>query len=116
MEYDQKTSFIEVDLCLSSCIIFLASSDSMNWSGIRVLILEGNPREKACVSLLSFSARMGCCSISADKRQVCGEWKRLGGKLTGDIMKIYVGIDMANDKFDYCAMDDTLNILCSGSN
>ena len=59
---------------------------------------------------------MGCCSISADKRQVCGEWKRLGGKLTGDIMKIYVGIDMAKDKFDYCAMDDTLNILCRGSN
>ena len=31
-------------------------------------------------------------------------------------MKIYVGIDMAKDKFDYCAMDDTLNILCRGSN
>ena len=40
----------------------------------------------------------------------------MGGKLTGDIMKIYVGIDMAKDKFDYCAMDDTLNILCRGSN
>ena len=88
----------------------------MNRSGIRVIILESNPREKACVSLLSFCTRMGCCSISADKRQVCGEWKRLGGKLTGDIMKIYVGIDMAKDKFDYCAMDDTLNILCRGSN
>ena len=56
----------------------------MNWSGIRVIILEGNPREKACVSLLSFSTRMGCCSISADKRQVCGEWKRLGGTLEKD--------------------------------
>jgi transposase len=31
-------------------------------------------------------------------------------------MKIYVGIDMAKDKFDYCAMDDALNILCRGSN
>ena len=31
-------------------------------------------------------------------------------------MKIYLGIDMAKDKFDYCAMDDTLNILCRGSN
>jgi transposase len=31
-------------------------------------------------------------------------------------MKIYVGIDMAKDKFDYCAMDDSLNILCRGSN
>ena len=40
----------------------------------------------------------------------------MGGKLTGDSMKIYMGIDMARDKFDYCAMDDTLNILCRGSN
>ena len=31
-------------------------------------------------------------------------------------MKIYVEIDMAKDKFDYCAMDDALNILCRGSN
>ena len=31
-------------------------------------------------------------------------------------MKVYVGIDMAKDKFDYCAMDDALNILCRGSN
>ena len=31
-------------------------------------------------------------------------------------MKIYVGIDMAKDKFDYCAMDDTFNILCRGIN
>ena len=40
----------------------------------------------------------------------------MGGKLIGDEMKVYVGIDMAKDKFDYCAMDDTLNILCRGSN
>ena len=40
----------------------------------------------------------------------------MGGKLAGDSMKIYVGIDMAKDKFDYCAMDDALNILCRGSN
>ena len=59
---------------------------------------------------------MGCCSISADKRQVCGEWKRLGEELAGDSMKVYIGIDMAKDKFDYCAMDDALNILCRGSN
>jgi len=26
-------------------------------------------------------------------------------------MKVYLGIDMAKDKFDYCAMDDTLNIV-----
>jgi hypothetical protein len=31
-------------------------------------------------------------------------------------MKIYIGTEMAKDKFDYCAMDDTLNILCRGSN
>ena len=31
-------------------------------------------------------------------------------------LKIYFGIDMAKDKFDYCAMDDSLNILCRGSN
>ncbi len=31
-------------------------------------------------------------------------------------MKIYVGIDMAKDRFDYCAMDDSLDILCRGSN
>ena len=31
-------------------------------------------------------------------------------------MKVYIGIDITKDKFDYCAMDDTLNILCSGSN
>ena len=31
-------------------------------------------------------------------------------------MKVYVGIDMAKDKFDYCAMDDSLNVICRGSN
>ena len=31
-------------------------------------------------------------------------------------LKVYVGIDMAKDRFDYCAMDDSLNILCRGSN
>ncbi|EQD66536.1 hypothetical protein B1A_08100, partial [mine drainage metagenome] len=31
-------------------------------------------------------------------------------------LKVYIGIDMAKDKFDYCAMDDSLNILCRGSN
>ena len=31
-------------------------------------------------------------------------------------MKIFVGIDMDKEKFDYSAMDDTLNILCRGSN
>ena len=40
----------------------------------------------------------------------------MGEELTGGEMKIYVGIDMAKDKFDYCAMDATLNILCMGSN
>ena len=54
--------------------------------------------------------------MSADKRQVCVEWERLGKELTGDSMKIFEGIDLANDKSDYCAMDGTLNILCRGSN
>ncbi len=31
-------------------------------------------------------------------------------------MKVYVGIDMAKDKFDYCAMDRESNILLRGSN
>ena len=31
-------------------------------------------------------------------------------------MKVYVGIDMAKDKFDYCSMDDDMNILYRGSN
>jgi hypothetical protein len=29
-------------------------------------------------------------------------------------MKIYIGIDMANDKLDYCVICDALNILCIG--
>ncbi len=40
----------------------------------------------------------------------------MGEELAGDSMNVYIGIDMAKDKFDYCAMDDTLNILCRGSN
>jgi transposase len=40
----------------------------------------------------------------------------MGGNLTGGKMKIYVGIDMAKDKFDYCTMDDDLNILFRGDN
>jgi hypothetical protein len=40
----------------------------------------------------------------------------LGGKLTGDRMKIYLGIDMAKDKFDYYAIDDAFDVLCRGSN
>ena len=40
----------------------------------------------------------------------------MGDKLTGDEIKVYLGIDMAKDKLDYCAMDDALNILCRGSN
>ena len=40
----------------------------------------------------------------------------MGSKLSGDEMKVYLGIDMAKDKFDYCATDDSLNILCRGSN
>ena len=36
--------------------------------------------------------------------------------LTGGEMRVYVGIDMAKDKFDYCAMDRDNNILCAGSN
>jgi len=31
-------------------------------------------------------------------------------------MRVYVGIDMAKDKFDYCTMDDDLNILYRGDN
>ena len=59
---------------------------------------------------------MRCCRISADKRQVCGEWKRLGEKLADDSMKVYIGIDMAKDQFDYCAISYDINILCRGSN
>ena len=40
----------------------------------------------------------------------------LGEKLTGDEMKVYLVIDMAKDEFEYCAMDDVLDILCRGSN
>ena len=29
-------------------------------------------------------------------------------------MKVYVGIDMAKDKFDYCTMDDDMNVLYRG--
>ena len=39
----------------------------------------------------------------------------MGGKLTGGEMKVYLGIDMTKDIFDYCAMDDALNILCRRS-
>ena len=31
-------------------------------------------------------------------------------------MRVYVGIDMAKDKFDYCTVDDDMNILYRGSN
>ena len=57
---------------------------------------------------------MGCCRISADKIQVCGEWKRLGEKLAVGSMKVYIGIDMAKDKLNYCAISDDLNILFTG--
>ncbi|MEM3859591.1 MAG: hypothetical protein QW478_09340 [Candidatus Micrarchaeaceae archaeon] len=40
----------------------------------------------------------------------------MGKNLTGGRMKICVGIDMAKDKLDNCAMNDSLNILCKGSN
>ena len=42
--------------------------------------------------------------------------KEIGGKLNDHRMKIYLRIDMAKDKFDYCAMGNTLNILCWRSN
>ena len=83
---------------------------------IRGLDLEVIPPGTAFVSLLSFRTQMGCCSISAYKRQVSGKWEGLEEELTGKSMKIYVGIDMAKDKFVYCEMDDALNILWSGSN
>jgi hypothetical protein len=59
---------------------------------------------------------MGSCHISSDKRQVCGQLERFGGKLAGFRMKIYLGIHMAKGTFDYCAMDKNLNILRRGSN
>ncbi len=36
--------------------------------------------------------------------------------LTGDEMKVYVEIDIAKDKFDYCALDRDNKIICKGSN
>ena len=42
-----------------------------------------------------------------------GDWEV---DLTGGEMRVYVGIDMAKDKFDYCAMDRENNVLCAGSN
>ena len=41
---------------------------------------------------------------------------QVGGNLTGSEMKIYEGIDMAKDKFDYCTMDDDMNVLYRGDN
>ena len=43
--------------------------------------------------------------IEADEEQ----WEF---KLAGGEMSIYIGVDMAKDKFDYCAIDRDLNILC----
>ncbi len=40
----------------------------------------------------------------------------IGRDLTGGEMRIYVGIDMAKDKFDYCTMDDDMNVLNRGDN
>lgn len=40
----------------------------------------------------------------------------MGGNLTGENMKVYVGIDMAKDGFNYCIMDDDLNTLYKGNN
>ncbi len=36
--------------------------------------------------------------------------------LSGDEMKVYVGIDIEKDKFDRCAMDRDSNILLRGVN
>ncbi len=36
--------------------------------------------------------------------------------LSGDEMKVYVGIDIEKDKFDWCAMDRDSNILLRGGN
>ena len=36
--------------------------------------------------------------------------------LTGDALKVFVGIDMSKDKFDYCAIDSGQNILLTGRN
>ncbi len=40
----------------------------------------------------------------------------MGGNLTGGEMKVYVGIDMAKDKFDYCASDSDTQVICTGKN
>ena len=40
----------------------------------------------------------------------------MGEELAGNSMKIYVGIDMVKEKFGYCAMEHTLNVLFSRSN
>ena len=31
-------------------------------------------------------------------------------------MRVYLGIDMAKDKFEYCTMDDDMNVLYRGGN
>ena len=58
------------------------------------------------------------CLLSADMLQhpirVRNERREVIWRVSD--LKIYFGIDMAKDKFDYCAMDDSLNILCRGSN
>ena len=51
-----------------------------------------------------------------DKKQFCSEFKILGVVLAGNTMKIFVGIDMLNDKFDHCEMDDPLKLLCRVTN
>ena len=73
----------------------------MSGQGYAFLILWVTPRGSACVSLLSFRTRMGCCSMSADKIQVCGEWKRLGGKLTGDITEVPASFFELNRYYRY---------------
>ena len=37
-------------------------------------------------------------------------------KLAGGEMSVYIGVDMARDRFDYCAIDRDLNILCRKGN
>ena len=37
-------------------------------------------------------------------------------KLAGGEMSVYIGVDMTRDKFDYCAIDRDLNILCRKGN
>ena len=31
-------------------------------------------------------------------------------------MRIFIGIDMAQDTFDYCTLDSDINVLCTGNN